>query len=151
MTRLLTLGILFSTAVNAELVDKPVILAVLPSASVILALQSVFAARSLVSGIFLSALLSFFSNSDLSLSYAIFKTNPVVSMLFTLATNLSYTVFLTTSFSTTLLSLAKSLGTGVNSSIPSLSASVFKLARFNFSEKLLTSTWVTFFRSVFVA
>ena len=72
-------------------------------------------------------------------------------MLFILATNLSIKVFLTTSFFTTLLSFAKSLGTGVNLSIFSLSTSVFKLAQFDFSAKLLTSTCVTFFISVFVA
>ena len=72
-------------------------------------------------------------------------------MLFTLATNLSYTVFLTTSFFTTLLSFAKSLGTGVNLSISSLSTSVFKLAKFDFSAKLLTSTCDILFKSVFVA
>ena len=76
---------------------KPVILCILPSISVILAFKSVFLARSLVSGIFLSAH-SFFSKSDLSVSYLVFKTNLVASMLFTLATNLSFTVFLTTSF-----------------------------------------------------
>ena len=46
-------------------------------------------------------------------------------MLSTFATNLSYTVFLTTLFFTTLLSLAKSLGTGANLSISSLSNSVY--------------------------
>ena len=59
-------------------------------------------------------------------------------MLFTLASNLSYSVFLTTSFFTTLLSLTKSLGTGVNLSMSNLSTSVFKLAKFDFSAKLLT-------------
>ena len=72
-------------------------------------------------------------------------------MLSTFVNNLSYTVFLTTSFFTTLLSLAKSLETGVNSSISSLSTSVFRLAKFNFSTKLLTSTCDIFFKSVFVA
>ena len=72
-------------------------------------------------------------------------------MLFTLATNLSYSVFLTTSFFTILLSLAKSLGTGLNLSISSLSTSVFKLAKFDFSAKLLTSRCDIFFKSVFVA
>ena len=67
-------------------------------------------------------------------------------MLFTLATNLSYTVFLTT-----LLSFAKSLGTGVDLSISSLCTSVFKLAKFDFSAKLLTLTCDTYFKSVFVA
>ena len=58
-------------------------------------------------------------------------------MLFTLATYLSYSVFLTTSFFTKLLSLAKSLGTGVNLSICSLSTSILKLSKFDFSAKLL--------------
>ena len=61
MTKPLTSGILFSTAVNAELVAKLVILDVSPSISVILAFKSAFfLARSLVSGIFLSASLFFF-------------------------------------------------------------------------------------------
>ena len=72
-------------------------------------------------------------------------------MLFTLGTNLPYTVFLTTSFFTTLLSFAKSSGKGVSLSISSLSTLVFKLAQFDFSAKLLTSTCVIFFRSVFIA
>ena len=61
-------------------------------------------------------------------------------MLFTLATNLSYSVFLTTSFFTTSLSSLKSTGTGANLSIYSLSTSAFKLAKFDFCAKLLTST-----------
>ena len=72
-------------------------------------------------------------------------------MLFNLATNLSYSIFLKTSFFTTLLNLAKSLGKGVNLSISSLSTSVFRLAKFDFSAKLLTSTCDTCFKSVFVA
>ena len=86
LTRLLTLGILFSTAVNAELVAKPVMLGILLSVSVILEFKSAFLARSLVSGIFLSISLIFFSKSDFSVSYLVFKTNPVVSMLSTFAT-----------------------------------------------------------------
>ena len=122
MTRLLTLGILFSIVVNAELVAGPVLLRILPSISVILAFKSVFLPSPLVSGIFLSASLIFFSKSDLSVPYVVFKTNPVVSMLFTFSTNLLYSVFLTTSFFTTSLSLLKSTGTGVNLSISSLSS-----------------------------
>ena len=41
---------------------------------------------------------------------------------------------------TTLLSLAKSLGTGANLSISSFPTLVFKLAKLDFSVKLLTST-----------
>ena len=62
-TKLLTSGILFSTAVNAELVPKPVILGILPSVSVILTLKSVFLARLLASRIFLSPSLIFFSTN----------------------------------------------------------------------------------------
>ena len=65
------------------------------------------------------------------MSYSVFKTNPLVSILFTLVTNLSYAVFLTTSFFTTSLSLLKSTGTGTNLSISNLSTSVFKLAKFD--------------------
>ena len=86
--------------------------------------------RSLVLGIFFSVSLILFSESDLSVSYVVFKANPVVSILFTFVTNWLYSVFLTISFFTTLLNLAKSLGTGVNFAVPNLSTSVFKLARF---------------------
>ena len=80
-----------------------------------------------------------FSNSDLSVSHLFFKTNPLVSMLFTLATNLSYS-FLTTSFFATSLTLLKSTGTGTNLSISNSSTSVFKLAKFDFNAKLEVST-----------
>ena len=52
VTILLTFGILFSTAVDAELVANPVILGILFSISVILAFKSLFLTRSLVLGIF---------------------------------------------------------------------------------------------------
>ena len=68
----------------------------------------------ILSGSFLSASLIFFSKSDLSVLYLVFKTNPLVSILFTFATNSSYSVFLTTSFVTASLSLFKSTGTGTN-------------------------------------
>ena len=55
------------------------------------------------------------------MSYLAFKTNPLVSMLFTLATNLSYKAFLTTSSFTTSLSLLKSIVAGTNLSMPNLS------------------------------
>ena len=91
MTKLLTSGILFSTAVNAELIAKPAILDSLLSISVTLAFKSAFLTSSLVSEIF-------FPKSDLSVSCVVFKRNLVVSMLLTFLTSLSYTVFLTTSF-----------------------------------------------------
>ena len=71
--------------------------------SVILALKSNFLTRPLVSEYC-------FSNSNLSVSYLVFKVNPLVSIL--LATNLSYAVFLATSFFTASFSLLKSTGKG---------------------------------------
>ena len=130
MTKSLTFGILFSTAVNAELVANPLMLGTIFSISVILTFKSAFLARSLVLGIFFSASLIFFSKYDLSESYLVSTTSPVVSMLSTFLTNLLHSAFLSTSFFTTLLSLAKSSGTGVNFATSSLSISVFKLARF---------------------
>ena len=72
-------------------------------------------------------------------------------MLFTFAAKLSYTVFLKTSFFTTSLSLLKSTGTGANLSMPNLSTSVLRLAKFAFSAKPEVSACGTFLRSVFAA
>ena len=94
VANLLISEILFSTAVNAPLVANPLTQGILPSTSVILELRSVFLARSLTSGIFLSILLILSSKSDPSFSYLVLKTKIVVSIPFTFATNLSYSVFL---------------------------------------------------------
>ena len=76
LTKLLILGILFSTAVNAALfVAKPLILGIVLSISVMSALSYVFLTSLLVSGIL-------FSSSDLSMSYLVLKTNPLVSIVF---------------------------------------------------------------------
>ena len=68
LTELLTLGILFSTAIDAALVAKPEILSILPSISVILALyqQSTSVRHFLVCVII-------FSRIDLSVSCLVFK------------------------------------------------------------------------------
>ena len=66
-------------------------------------------------------------------------------MLPNFSINLSYRVFLAISYLTTLLSLAKTLGTGANLSISSLCPSVFRLANFGFSARLLASTCYIFF------
>ena len=60
---------------------------------------------------FFFASLIFISKSDLSVSYLVFKTNPLVSILFTFATNLLYTGFLTTLVFSTSFSLLKLTGT----------------------------------------
>ena len=52
LTKLLTLGILFSNAVNAASAAKPLTLGILFSISTILALKPNFLTSSLVSGVF---------------------------------------------------------------------------------------------------
>ena len=99
MTRLLTFGILFSTAVNAEIVAKPLILGISILTSFIFVLRIVLEATLVISGI-------------------------LSSILFILAL---YSAFLTTSCLTTLLSLFKSAGTGANLSISDWSTLLFKL------------------------
>ena len=113
MIKLPIFGILYTSAVIAVLVANSVIPRILPSISIILAFKSVFLAKSLVLGIFLSTPLTFFSKSGLSVSYVVFKTNHVVSILSTFVTNLLYSVFLA-SFFTTLFNLAKSTETFFN-------------------------------------
>ena len=71
-------------------------------------------------------------------------------MLSIFVTNLLYSVFFTTSLFTTSDNLLKSTGMDTSLSISNLSTSVFKLAKFDFSAKLLTSPCDTFFKSVFV-
>ena len=129
LTKLLTSGILFSTTVKADFVAKPLtsdilfsttakadfvakslISGILPSISVTLVLKSVFFLTKLVtSGIFLSILSILSSKSDPSFSYLVLETNFVLSIPFTLATNLSYSVFLITSFLTQLNQLEQFL------------------------------------------
>ena len=65
LTRLLTLGILFSKVVNAVFVNKLLTSGILAFISLDLKSYSVFLTRPLVSGIL-------FSNSDLSASYFMF-------------------------------------------------------------------------------
>ena len=93
MTKILTLGILFSAAVIAVLVAKLLILGILFLTSFILALRVVLVANIVIFGI-------------------------SSSILFILAL---YTSFLTTSCLTTSLSLLKSAGTGTNLSTSNLS------------------------------
>ena len=57
-TKLLTLGILYSTALRAVLVAKLVILGILPLTSFILALRVVLVAKLVISGILSSMFLS---------------------------------------------------------------------------------------------
>ena len=65
LNKVLILGILFSTAVNVEVAAKLLILRILPSVSVILALEFNLLTSPLVSEIF-------FSSSDISAVYLVF-------------------------------------------------------------------------------
>ena len=86
LTKLLTLRILFSTAINAEVVTKPIILGISFLTSFIFVIRIILVAKLVIWGI-------------LSSIFFIFRL---------------YLVFLTTSFSTTLINLLKSTGTGTN-------------------------------------
>ena len=67
LARLLVLGIAFLTAVNAAVAaTKLVIVGILPSVTLIFAFQSVSLTSPLISDIFLSESLVFFSSLDLS-------------------------------------------------------------------------------------
>ena len=99
MTKLLTLGILFSTAVRAVVVAKLVILGIWFFTSFILALRLVLVAKLVISGI--------------------------QSLIFFLLA--LHTSFSTTSFFTTSLSLLKSRGKGNTLSTSNLSTLLFKL------------------------
>ena len=59
LTRLITLGILFSIAVNAAVVIKPEMLGILPFIPILLASKSVLLTSPLIFGIFLSERKSF--------------------------------------------------------------------------------------------
>ena len=82
LTKLLTLGILFSTVVNAVFGAKLLTSGILFSNSV----RFAFLTKSVTLEIY-------FSNSNLSVSYLVFNTKSLVSISSTFATNLSYTVF----------------------------------------------------------
>ena len=83
--------------------------------------------------------------------YIVFKTNLLISILFTLATNLSYTVFLTILFFTKSLSLRESTEIGTNLSISNLSISAFKSAISDFAASLDVSITVAFLKSNYFA
>ena len=101
MTKLPVSGILFSTAVNAEVAAKPLILGISFLTSFMFVLRILLVAELLISGI-------------------------LSSIFFFLAL---YSVLLTTSFLTALLNLLKSVGTGTNLSISNLSTLDFKLLK----------------------
>ena len=101
LTRLLTLGILFSAAVRAVLVAKLLILGISTLTSFILVLRIVLVAKLVISGILSSIFL-------------------ILAL---------YSVFLTTSFFTTLLSLLKSTGVVSNFTISNLSTLLFELLK----------------------
>ena len=78
------------------------------------------------------------------MSYLVFETNPLVSILFTFAYNLSDTVLLTTSVFTTQLSLLKSTGTVFNFPISILYILAFKQAISDFAANWDGSTLLHF-------
>ena len=79
LSKLLTLGILFSTAVRAVVVTKSVILGILFSTSFILALRVVLVATLVISGIFyLSIIYIFFNKTIFTASLNLLKQQELV-------------------------------------------------------------------------
>ena len=117
MTKLLTLGILFSIAVRAVVAAKLLIPGISPVTSFILALRVILVVKLVISGI-------------------------LSSIFLILALHAS---FLATSFFVTLLSLLKSRGTSANVSIFNLSSLLFKFLTssgiaFNLSASFLSTS-----------
>ena len=167
MTKLLTLGILFSIAVTSLVLAKLVILGILLLISFMLALKAASVVKSVTLGIL--PLTSF-----ILYLRVVFVAEPVTSGILYSIFFISalYTSFLTASFFTTLLNLIESTGTGTylstanlsilllklvklvrtffNLSISNLSALDFKLAKSTYLENFDVSTPDAFFKSVFV-
>ena len=102
LARLLTSGILLSTAVRVAVVAKLIILGISPLTSFILTLKVVLVAKLVISG-------------------------TLSSIFLILVLCILYTYFLTTSFFTALLSLLKSTRTGTYLSTLNLSNLLYKL------------------------
>ena len=110
MTKVLTIGISFSTAVRVVVVGKLVILSISPLTSFIVALRAALVAKLVILGI--SSLSSFILTLRGALRAKLVISGILSSIFFILAL---YTSFLTTSFFIASLSLLKSTGTGTNS------------------------------------
>ena len=124
LTKLLTLGILFSTALRALIVARLAILGISPLTSFILELRVVSVAKSVILDI--SPLTSFI----LALRAALVATLVISDILSSIFIILAlYTSFLKTSFFTAWLSLHKSTGTGTYLSTSNLSTLLFKLLK----------------------
>ena len=85
---------LFSTVTNAKVVAKPLALDFLTFCFTSFSIIMCFCSKSTnVRNLFICSTNFFFSKSGLFVTYLVFKTNPLVSILFTLTTNLLWTVF----------------------------------------------------------
>ena len=115
MTELLTLCILFSTAVRAVVVAMLLILGIPPLVSFILALREALVAKLVI--LVISPLTSFM----LALREAL-----VVKLVILYTSLALYASYLMTSCFTTSLSLIKSKGTGTNLSTSDLTTLIFK-------------------------
>ena len=115
-TKLLTLGILFSTVLRAAVVAKLVILDISPLTSFVLALRLVLVVKLVISGTFILALYTCFLTKFFTTSLSLFKSTG--SGINSSTSNLSTLLF---------IKLLKLLGSFFN-----LSTSDFKLAKSTF-------------------
>ena len=162
MNKLLTLGILFSTAVRAALVPQLVILGILFLTSFTLALRAAVVTKLLILGILSlfilplrPALVAKLVISDIFSSiifiWSLYTSFLTTSFLLHYLVYLVYLVYLSTSnLSSLLFKLLKPLGTVFNLSISKLSASDFKLSKSTFLGNFDVSTRAAFFKFAFV-
>ena len=129
-TRLLTFGILFSAAVNVEVVTKALILGISALTSFIFVLRIVLVVKLLISRILSWIFL-------ILALYSVFLTNSFFTALLSLLKPTGTGAnLLISSLSTLFFKLLKLVGIFFNLSISNLSTSIFKLAKFDFSAKL---------------
>ena len=133
MTKLLTLGILFSIAVIAVVLAKFVILSILPLTSFILALRAAVVAKLVILGI--SPLPSFILSLGISPLPSFTLPLRVILVAMLVITGFLFDIFylgITYTFSNNI----KLIGTFYNLSISNLSTLDFKIAKSTFSANL---------------
>ena len=151
LTKLLTLGILFSTAVRGVVLAKLVILSISHLTSFILALGEALVAKLVILGI--SLLTSFILALEEALVAKLVISGILSSIFLILALCAS---FLMASFFTTSLSLLKSAGIVTNLSTSNLSTLLYKLLKlagtfFSFSISNLSTLNFKLGKSTFLA
>ena len=139
MTKLLTLGFFFSTAVRAVVVAKLIILDISPLTSFILALREALVAKLVTSGTFSSIVLI------LELYTSLLTTSFYTKLLSLIKSTITRTKLSASNLSTLFVKLLKLVGTLFSLSISNFSTLDFKLAKSTFLANFGVLTPAAFF------